>query len=214
MPTTRSYGDACGIARALDVVGERWALLIVRELLLAPQRFTDLRQGLPHASTNILTDRLRELEAHDVVRRRRLAPPAGSWVYELTAWGRGLEPAILALGAWGLRAPEPRVPTTLSATSALLYLRTCAPPDPGAPPSVLRVEMDDRPWTVRRTRDRVDVEPGAPGSPDASVRTTPEVLAALLDDPAALDTAVADGTVEISGDARAVRRLLRTATRS
>src|SRR6185312_3196634 len=88
MPTTRTYGDACGIARALDVVGERWALLVVRELLLGPQRFSDLRRALPGASSNMLTDRLRELEGHGVLQRRRLPPPAASVVYELTGSGR------------------------------------------------------------------------------------------------------------------------------
>src|SRR5580693_5149596 len=103
MPTTRTYGDACGIARALDIVGERWALLVVRELLLGPQRFSDLRRALPGASSNLVTDRLRELQRSGVVRRRKLAAPAGSWVYELTEWGQELEPIVLALGGWGLR---------------------------------------------------------------------------------------------------------------
>ena len=96
MATTRSYGDACRFASALDVVGERWALLIVRELLLGPKRFTDIRTGLPGASPNILSERLRELEAAGVIRRRKLAPPAGSWVYELTEWGAELEPVMRA----------------------------------------------------------------------------------------------------------------------
>jgi DNA-binding HxlR family transcriptional regulator len=97
----RTYGDPCGIARALDVVGERWALLVVRELLLGPKRFTDLRTGLPGASQNVLAQRLRELEQARVVRRRRLPPPARIWVYELTEWGLELEPVVLALGRWG-----------------------------------------------------------------------------------------------------------------
>lgn len=79
MPTSRTYGDACGIARALDVVGERWALLVVRELLLGPQRFSDLRRALPGVSSNLLTDRLRELEGHGVLRQRRLPPPQPRW---------------------------------------------------------------------------------------------------------------------------------------
>jgi DNA-binding HxlR family transcriptional regulator len=79
MPTSRSYGDACGIARALDMVGERWALLVVRELLLGPQRFSDLRCALPAASSNLVADRLRELDGRGVVRRRKLAAPASSW---------------------------------------------------------------------------------------------------------------------------------------
>ena len=84
MATMRTYGDGCGIAHALDLVGERWALLVVRELLLGPKRFKDLRAGLPSASTNVLSQRLRELEQGAIVRRRTLPPPAGSSVYELT----------------------------------------------------------------------------------------------------------------------------------
>src|SRR5581483_11856359 len=112
----RTYGDACGIARALDVVGERWALLVVRELLLGPLRFSDLRRALPKASSNLIADRLRELDERGVIHRRRLPPPAGSWVYELTEWGRELENVVLALGAWGLRVEKPPEPSTLSAT--------------------------------------------------------------------------------------------------
>src|SRR5688572_21078405 len=99
----RSYEDGCAAAHALDIVGERWALLVVRELLLGPKRFTDLRTGLPGISPNVLASRLGELERTAVVRRRRLMPPAGSWVYELTPWGRELEPIILGLGHWGAR---------------------------------------------------------------------------------------------------------------
>src|SRR3954449_3642338 len=101
MATKRTYGDRCGVARALDVVGERWALLVVRELLLGPKRFTDLRAGLPHVSPNVLSQRLRELEEAGIVRRRKLPPPAGSRVYELTEWGEELEPIVTRLGAWG-----------------------------------------------------------------------------------------------------------------
>src|SRR5450755_1591456 len=132
MPTDRSYGDACGIARALDVVGERWALLVVRELLLGPQRFSELRRALPNASSNLISDRLHELEDRGVMRRRKLPPPAGSWVYELTEWGRRLEPIVLALGAWALDVALPPAPRTLSATSALLFLRDVMQPDPDA----------------------------------------------------------------------------------
>ena len=99
--TKRTYGDRCGVARALDIVGERWALLVVRELLLGPKRFTDLRAGLPHVSPDVLAQRLRELEAAGVVRRGTLPPPAGSRIYELTERGRQLEPVVLALGRWG-----------------------------------------------------------------------------------------------------------------
>src|SRR5919198_6110493 len=103
--TSRTYEQFCGVARALDLVGERWALLVVRDLVLGPKRFTDLRRGLPGMGTNILAARLKELEHAGVVRRRTLPPPAASAVYELTEWGHELEPVVLALGRWGSRAP-------------------------------------------------------------------------------------------------------------
>ena len=120
----RTYGDRCGVARALDVVGERWALLIVRELLLGPKRFTDLRAGLPNLSPDVLAQRLRELEASEVVRRRTLAPPAGSRVYELADRGRKLEPVVLALGRWGSAAPFPPTEPWIGADSVMIALKT------------------------------------------------------------------------------------------
>src|SRR5882724_1440842 len=96
MTTKRTYGDRCGVARALDLVGERWALLVVRELLLGPKRFTD-----------ILAQRLRELEDTGIVRRGTLPPPAGSRIYELTERGHELEPVVIALGRFGSVAPFP-----------------------------------------------------------------------------------------------------------
>jgi DNA-binding HxlR family transcriptional regulator len=204
MPTSRSYEDACTIARALDVVGERWALLVVRELLLGPQRFSDVRRALPGASSNLVTDRLRELEGHGVVARRKLPPPAGSTVYELTAWGRELEPVVLALGAWGSRVPLPRS-AHLGTTSVLLFLRGAARPRGTA---CYRVELDARVWTVRTEPGRLTVEPGEPAAPDATIRTDPPTLNALLETPSDLDAAIGDGRVGIDGDRKAVRRLL------
>lgn len=212
MPTSRSYGDACAIARALDVVGERWALLVVRELLLGPQRFSDLRHALANASSNLVTDRLRELEGRGVVRRRKLPPPAGSWVYELTEWGWQLEPIVLALGAWALHVPLPPAPRTLSATSALLFLRGVAQPDANAAPSTCRLELDQCVWTVTLTAGRIHIQAGEPIAADTSIRTDPETLVALLEDPGGLDTAVSDGSVVVAGDLSALRRLLQAVT--
>jgi DNA-binding HxlR family transcriptional regulator len=205
MPTSRSYGDACATARALDVVGERWALLVVRELLLGPQRFSDVRRALPGASSNLVTDRLRELEGHGVLTRRKLPPPEASTVYELTGWGRELEPIVLALGAWAARVPLPE-PATLGATSMLLFLRGSARPRTTA---CYRVELDDRVWTVRAEPGRLTIEPGEPGAPDATIRTDPPTLNALLEKPSDLDTAIEDGRLTVEGDRKAVHRLLR-----
>jgi DNA-binding HxlR family transcriptional regulator len=202
--TSRSYGDACTIARALDVLGERWALLVVRELLFGPQRFSDLRRALPGASSNMLTDRLRELEANGVVARRRLPPPAASGVYELTGAGRELEPVLLALGNWGSRLPVPP-PGRLSATSVLLYLRDSRTADPRA---VYQIQLDDQVWTVRTTGGHLSVESGAAAAPDAVLRTDPATLNALLADPGALAAARKNGRAEVSGDEAALERLL------
>jgi DNA-binding HxlR family transcriptional regulator len=212
MPTSRSYGDACAIARALDVVGERWALLIVRELLLGPQRFSDLRHALPGASSNLIADRLRELEGHGVIGRRKLPAPASSRVYELTEWGRDLEPILLALGDWAMRVPLPPAPATLSATSVVLFLRSSARPDPQAPPATCRLELDDRVWTIRAEAGRLHVQPGEPASPDASLRADPATLNALLEASREFDTAVSDGSVVAAGDLSALRRLVQAVT--
>ena len=128
MAGKRTYGDSCGIARALDLVGERWALLVVRELLLGPKRFTDLRSGLPSLSPDVLTQRLRELEDGGVVARRKLDPPAGSWVYELTERGRELEPVVIALGRWGSVAPMPPGDMRIGVDSTVLALKTLFDP--------------------------------------------------------------------------------------
>ncbi|MEO7056247.1 MAG: winged helix-turn-helix transcriptional regulator [Caldimonas sp.] len=124
MAGKRSYDDGCAAAHALDLVGERWALLIVRELVLGPKRFTDLRNGLPGISPNVLTQRLEELERASIVRRRRLPPPAASSVYELTPWGTELEPAIQALGRWAARSPTMPINLPLSVDALILSLRT------------------------------------------------------------------------------------------
>ncbi|HEX9520688.1 MAG TPA: helix-turn-helix domain-containing protein, partial [Streptosporangiaceae bacterium] len=105
MPGTRSYDDPCGIARALDGVGDRWAILVIRELIFGPKRFLQLRSGLRSVSPNVLSQRLRDLEDAGIVRRGVLDPPASVAVYELTERGRALEPVLLELGRWGSRQP-------------------------------------------------------------------------------------------------------------
>ncbi|WP_103352191.1 winged helix-turn-helix transcriptional regulator [Amycolatopsis sp. CA-128772] len=205
MPTSRSYGDACTIARALDIVGERWALLVVRELLLGPQRFSDIRRALPGASSNLVTDRLRELEGHGVVTRRKLPPPAASTIYELTERGRELEPVLLALGTWGAGVPRARS-ASLSVTSVLLFLRESARPRGTA---CYRIELDARVWTVRTEPGHLTVEPGEPATPDATIRTDPWTLNTLLERPTHLTKALTDGRLTLEGDRNAVRRLLR-----
>src|SRR5918998_5953703 len=124
----RRYDDACGTAHALDLVGERWALLVMRELMLGPKRFSDLRADLPGISANVLTQRLEGLEAAGLLTRRRLPPPASAQVYELTEWGLEAEPIVQSLGRWAARSPahDPTLP--LSGTSLMLSFRTMFDP--------------------------------------------------------------------------------------
>ncbi len=126
----RAYGQYCGFARALEIVGERWGLLIIRDLLVGPKRFTDLRRGLPRIPSNILSDRLKELEDAGVVQRRVLPRPAGSIVYELTEHGGDLEDAVLALGRWGARSlGDPRPGEIITVASVIMAMRTTFRPD-------------------------------------------------------------------------------------
>ncbi|MEA3029449.1 MAG: hypothetical protein QOG13_774 [Sphingomonadales bacterium] len=127
-PSRRRYDDACGTAHALDLIGERWALLVLRELMLGPKRFSDLRMDLPGISANTLTQRLEGLEASGLVVRRRLPPPASAQVYELTQWGYEAEPIVQVMGRWATRSPahDPTMP--LSANSLMLSFRTMGDP--------------------------------------------------------------------------------------
>ncbi len=209
MATNRRYGDGCAIATALDHVGERWALLIVRELLLGPKRFTDLQDGLPGAGSKVLVQRLRELETAGVVRRRTLPPPASSQVYELTEWGAQLDAIVVALGRWGGAAPRPSA-DPVGADSVMIRLRSFFSPQP------------DRTWTatyeMRLGRYRftirvadghlVEMSRGEPHDrPDTIVDTDPETLNRILGGDRAPTRAIKDGRLTITGDKQAGQRL-------
>jgi DNA-binding HxlR family transcriptional regulator len=130
MTRLRSYGQYCGLAHALELIGERWALLIVRDLILGPKRFTDLRLGLPRIPTNVLSTRLKELEESGVVQRRALPRPAASVVYELTEYGSQLEEVVLKLGGWGAQTMgDPKPEDVFTADGAVLALRTAFQPE-------------------------------------------------------------------------------------
>jgi DNA-binding HxlR family transcriptional regulator len=175
----RTYGDRCGIARALDLVGERWALLVVRELLLGPKRFTDLRAGLPNIGPDVLAQRLRDLEANGIVERATLPPPAASQVYGLTDWGRELEPVILGLGRWGSRAPSPSADAPLGPDAAMLALKTMFAPSDGLT-ARYEVRFGDNVYDVRVDEARLDITRGPSEHPDATIATDPGTLATVL----------------------------------
>jgi DNA-binding HxlR family transcriptional regulator len=209
VPVQRGYRQVCGIARALDVVGERWALLIVRELVLGPKRFTDLQAGLPGASPNALSDRLRELADSDVIRRRRLAPPAATWVYELTDWGRGLEPIVLALGTWALGKPSSPSQTFVSLDSVMLTIRTYYTPRDADPTVSLHIVLVDYAieggsFGVLLTPTGAAVDHQPPDNPDATLTVSTTTLLAAFDQHELID----GGDTHVDGDRRAVHRLI------
>lgn len=211
MATKRSYGEACRFAHALDLVGERWALLVVRELLLGPKRFTDLRAGLPHASSNILSERLRDLEQSGVIQRRKLPPPAGSAVYELTPWGRELEPIVTKLGAWGARSPFPPETQEIGPDSIVLALRSLFnPAAAGDLEATYELRIGEERFRVEIAGGELDLIRGAASDPAASI-AVPDAptLAAILTGELPLDEALSSAVIQIEGGKQAVKRFLR-----
>jgi DNA-binding HxlR family transcriptional regulator len=203
----RTYGDSCGIARALDIVGERWALLVVRELVLGPKRFTDLRAGLPRVGPDMLAARLRELEEAGVVRRGALPPPAASKIYELTEWGAELAPVLVALGRWGSRAPLPDPPPPLGVDAAVVALQTTFDPDAaGWVDAVYELTLGDQPFTLEVAAGRLEITRGRPAAgvtPAAVIETDTATLAAVVWHGHPIDRAVSDGALRIEGDPEA-----------
>ena len=209
MMTMRTYCDGCAAAHALDLVGERWALLVVRELLLGPKRFTDLRAGLPGASPNVLAQRLRELERAGVVRRRKLPPPAASRVYELTDWGMELEPVIVRLGRWGARSPSKPRDAALGVDSLILSFRTMF--DSRAADGLrtsYELHLGEDVFRAEVADGRFEIVRGEAQRPDATIETEPATLAALVYEGRPLAEALRSGEVKVEGDESAVERFL------
>jgi DNA-binding HxlR family transcriptional regulator len=209
MAMKRSYGDRCGVARALDLVGERWALLVVRELLLGAKRFTDLRAGLPHVSPDILAQRLRELEEAGIVRRSKLPPPAGSRVYELTERGQELEPVVLALGRFGSVAPFPPGEAEIGVDAVVLALKSLfAASAADGLSATYDLRLGDQHFSVRVDDDRLEVGRGSAPAPDATIQTDPGTLATVLWHGRGVPDAQRSGDLAIEGDRKAVTRFL------
>lgn len=208
MVNRRGYGEACPVAHALDVIGDRWALLVVRELRLGPKRYSDLQASLPGAGPNVLSQRLRDLENGGVLHRRTLPPPAGARVYELTPWGAELEPVFRALARWGMRSPLPRQ-GRLSADSIMLGLRTFFDPTHARDPArrwTARYEfrLDRDVYRLRVVDGRID-ELGrgdAGGAADVVISGSPMAVQALL------DGGTESAAVTVTGDRSALDRLL------
>ncbi|HEY2203810.1 MAG TPA: winged helix-turn-helix transcriptional regulator [Pseudonocardia sp.] len=211
MAGARAYRDPCGIARALDRVGERWALLVVRDLLLGPKRFGQLRHGLRGISPNVLTQRLRELEEAGVVTRRTVGPPPGSAVYELTARGRELQPVLVALGRWGSATlPEDG---ELGTDALVVALVSTLDPERAAG---LRIGVQLRFGGAEAAQDcwlriadgSIDARRGRLDHPDVTLDTDPATLRAVVFGGRPLDDAMRAGALAVSGAREVADRLV------
>jgi DNA-binding HxlR family transcriptional regulator len=210
MAARRHYFDGCAAAHALDLVGERWALLVARELILGPKRFTDLRAGITHASPNVLAQRLRELEEAGIVRRRKLPPPASTQVYELTEWGLELEPVLQALGRFGSRSPSmPREGDTGTDT-LILAMRTMFDAELAADVEAsFQLDLGGEPFRVRVAGGELHAERGTAEDPDATIAVAKASdLGAVIFGGRPLADALDSGDVRIEGDRKAVERLI------
>jgi DNA-binding HxlR family transcriptional regulator len=210
---TRAKLDGCGIAHASDLLGQRWALLVVRELLLGPKRFTDLRAGIPDISPNVLGQRLRELEETGIVARRRLAPPAAAQVYELTAWGRELEPAVLALGRWASGSPSFPRDAEMGPDSLVLALKsTFDPAKAGGLEASYELRLGEIPFNISVKGGQFDAERGEANDADATIRANPNAIASVVFGGNRLGKALENGEVAVEGSRRAANALFRALT--
>jgi len=213
MARTRTQLDGCGIAHASELLGQRWTLLVVRELLLGPKRFTDLRSGIPDISPNVLGQRLRELGESGIVRRRKLAPPAAVQVYELTEWGRDLEPAVLALGSWANRSPSFPRGAEMGPDSLVLALKsTLDPARADGLEATYELRLGEIPFKISVKEGEFQAARGEAESPDATMIADPNAIAGVVFGGKPLGKAVEAGDIAIDGSRRAVNALFRALT--
>jgi DNA-binding HxlR family transcriptional regulator len=196
----RSYDDACGAAHALDLIGERWAILVMRELMLGPLRFSDLRAALPGISANVLTQRLEGLEGIGALVKRKLPPPAAAQVYELTPWGYDAEPIMQALGRWATRSPlhDPMLP--LSPVSLMLSFRTMF--DPARADGFearIGFRLGGEEYMVRIAKGRIEAAREAIENADVMFTGAPQAVAGAVYGGVKLAALEADGALEVDG---------------
>jgi DNA-binding HxlR family transcriptional regulator len=198
----RSYAQYCGLARGLDRIGERWVLLIVRELMAGPRRYGELLEGLPGVSTNLLAERLRTMQADGLVER------TDDERYALTEWGEGLREVIAAIGRWASPVMGPRAEGEafrshwISTPIGILFPGV----DASRPELTIEVRSGDQPMTIRSEGGRVEVEPGQASAPDLVLTGPPDVVIGLLTGRIEIAEARARG-LAVTGDARPLKKL-------
>jgi DNA-binding HxlR family transcriptional regulator len=208
MDRKRSYEDGCAFAQALDLVGERWALLVMRELMFGPKRFTDLKEDLPGIATNMLTQRLVGLEAAGIIQQVDLPRPAKGKAYALTPWGLAFREPLRVMGAWASRSPHLRFEHRLSASAAMLSLGSMF--DEGRAAG-LRVAVDlrlpDGDFAVRVEEGRLSVEPGRNSDPDCIVTGDQNAILPVLYAGKPVGAALENGSLKVEGQTEALARL-------
>ena len=208
---TRSYNQFCALASALDYVGERWTLLIIRELLIGPRRFKDLLDGMPGISTNLLSERLKSLEQQGVLRQRVLPPPAGSTVYELTAFGQSLETSILELGKWGaglLPASLEGVALPSLGSIAVALKAFFHPEAARRAHETYGLHFGEEILHVQINEGEIKVWQGEPQNSDAGFFTNMRTFLGLFTGQLQPDEAITRELIRIEGDPVALRRFL------
>lgn len=197
----RWYNDACGTAFALDLIGERWSILIIRELMFGPRRFGELRAGLPGISANILTQRLERLEENRILAKRKLPPPASAQVYELTEWGYEAEPMVQMLGRWATRHPEHDPTLPLSAASIMMSFRTMIDAErAGEMDARLGFRIGNDAFVAHVHNGGIDIARGDPDTAEVKVSGEATMLAAVVYGGQALADLEAQGVLEVTGD--------------
>lgn len=207
----RTYGQYCAVAKTLDLVGERWTLLVVRDLLDGPKRYTDLLEALPGCGTSLLSDRLRTLQHDGIIIRRRLPPPAASDVYELTDAGQDLGIALVPLARWGARhALGARQPDETFRTVWPLFVLQASidPRELGRTSAVIEFDVDGSVAHLRIGDGRVSAHDGAADRPDVRLTMDVDTFVAVGTGRVAPQDAVASGRVDVDGDAGAVTALV------
>jgi DNA-binding HxlR family transcriptional regulator len=224
MPVRRTYaehGDACIAAHAMDLIGDRWSLIVVRELVFGPRRFNELLDALHGITPAVLTGRLRELEEAGIVGRRTVPAPARVGVYELSEWGQGLEPVIRTLGRWAQPSPQRPTGRGLTPSGVIMAMRTIAPSTPVPRPIELQLRFHDRRSQYQDEHDfrlawsatDLTIEIGTRANPQATVSADSTVWAQTVFGGLGLADAERDHGLVISGDRNAVRRLIKAFTR-
>jgi DNA-binding HxlR family transcriptional regulator len=205
----RRYPHYCPVARALDLVGERWTLLIVRELLLGPRRFTDLADGLPGIGSSVLTIRLKELEQSGLIVKRTVPPPAASVVYELTDRAQGLGSVLAALANWGVNMlGQPHEDDEIRSSWLVLGLTVTAKPDPRISDATYELHVDDETFCIRTRDGRFRPAHGPAPMADATITMTKHTLATVASGGLDVASRRAARLIAVDGDRTGAQRLL------